>query len=293
MRNSWPSGDCPVAPTPGGRSSAVTTRSAGEWFAESYRLCAIYGPQMPYEAWTDGFAGLRLPGRPRLGRAGCVLPAHPAGRLRGGPARSGEPYRVRASRGGSREPQGGRMPRHRPAAARRVGAVREGGRRLSCRAVARHPPDPPHGQRGAPPRSFDSRQRPAGVRARPSVAARARPIATSCPSPAVGAHRPATLIRPYRSERRARHDCSCSRGRSTRTTPMATPGSSRSPVSRECSTTLAITRSSSTPYSPIAHPRTEVVPGLVEVWGDGGPSGSSAPGGSVTGDPARSKEEPP
>ena len=41
-------------------------RSAGEWFAESYRLCALYGPQMPYEAWmTDspayGFPGDREP----------------------------------------------------------------------------------------------------------------------------------------------------------------------------------------------------------------------------------------
>ena len=26
--------------------------SAGEWFAESYRLCALYGPQMPYQTWT-------------------------------------------------------------------------------------------------------------------------------------------------------------------------------------------------------------------------------------------------
>ena len=37
----------------------------------------------------------------------------------------------------------------------------------------------------------------------------------------------------------------------------------------------------------------EVVPGFVEVCGDGGPSGSSALGGSVAGDRARSKEEPP
>jgi len=41
-------------------------RSAGEWFAESYRLCALYGPQMPYQTsstdWpTYGFPGDRDP----------------------------------------------------------------------------------------------------------------------------------------------------------------------------------------------------------------------------------------
>jgi hypothetical protein len=53
---------------PGGADAWWTpfagNRSAGEWFAESYRLCALYGPQMPYEAWlidspTYGFPGDR------------------------------------------------------------------------------------------------------------------------------------------------------------------------------------------------------------------------------------------
>jgi hypothetical protein len=42
--------------------------SAAEWFAESYRLCALYGPQLPYQAWTTdspsyGFPGARDPAR--------------------------------------------------------------------------------------------------------------------------------------------------------------------------------------------------------------------------------------
>ena len=42
--------------------------SAGEWFAESYRLCALYGPHMPYAAWTIdsptyGFSGDRDSGK--------------------------------------------------------------------------------------------------------------------------------------------------------------------------------------------------------------------------------------
>jgi hypothetical protein len=58
---------------PGGASAWWTPfrsdhRSAGEWFAESYKLCALYGPQMPYEAWmTDspayGFPGDREPAK--------------------------------------------------------------------------------------------------------------------------------------------------------------------------------------------------------------------------------------
>ena len=36
--------------------------SAGEWFAESYRLCALYGPQMPYEAWTNDSPSYGFPG---------------------------------------------------------------------------------------------------------------------------------------------------------------------------------------------------------------------------------------
>ena len=189
---------------PGGASAWWTpfgsgNGSPGEWFAESYRLCALYGPQMPYEDMADGLARLRLPGRPRLGPAGRLLPAHPAGRRRGGPAHSDQPHDLHASRAHAREPQGGRMPRQRPAGARQAGAVREGGRRLSSRPMERHAPDPTHEQGGAPPRSSDSRQRPAGVRARPSVAERAPHIATSCPSPAVGPHRHAMLIRPYRT----------------------------------------------------------------------------------------------
>jgi len=36
--------------------------SAGEWFAESYKLCALYGPQMPYEAWMTDSPAYGFPG---------------------------------------------------------------------------------------------------------------------------------------------------------------------------------------------------------------------------------------
>ncbi|MFZ0975438.1 MAG: hypothetical protein WAN22_24640 [Solirubrobacteraceae bacterium] len=36
--------------------------SPGEWFAESYRLCALYGPQMPYEAWMTDSPAYGFPG---------------------------------------------------------------------------------------------------------------------------------------------------------------------------------------------------------------------------------------
>jgi len=36
--------------------------SAGEWFAESYKLCALYGPQMPYEAWRTDSPAYGFPG---------------------------------------------------------------------------------------------------------------------------------------------------------------------------------------------------------------------------------------
>jgi hypothetical protein len=36
--------------------------SAGEWFAESYKLCALYGPQMPYEAWLTDSPAYGFPG---------------------------------------------------------------------------------------------------------------------------------------------------------------------------------------------------------------------------------------
>jgi hypothetical protein len=36
-------------PFPGARGNA------GEWFAESYKLCALYGPRMPYRAWTTDY----------------------------------------------------------------------------------------------------------------------------------------------------------------------------------------------------------------------------------------------
>jgi hypothetical protein len=66
--------------------------SAGEWFAESYKLCALYGPQMPFEAWmTDspayGFPGDRDPAQQdascRLilqvgAAAGLPVPASPS-----------------------------------------------------------------------------------------------------------------------------------------------------------------------------------------------------------------------
>jgi hypothetical protein len=37
-------------------------RSAGEWFAESYRLCAMYGSQMPYDLWTADAPSYGFPG---------------------------------------------------------------------------------------------------------------------------------------------------------------------------------------------------------------------------------------
>jgi len=36
--------------------------SAGEWFAESYKLCALYGPEMPYDAWTVDSPAYGFPG---------------------------------------------------------------------------------------------------------------------------------------------------------------------------------------------------------------------------------------
>jgi hypothetical protein len=36
--------------------------SAGEWFAESYKLCALYGPQLPYLAWTRDSPSYGFPG---------------------------------------------------------------------------------------------------------------------------------------------------------------------------------------------------------------------------------------
>ncbi len=52
---------------PGGASAWWTpfssgNGSAGEWFAESYRLCALYGPRMPYEAWTIDSPAYGFPG---------------------------------------------------------------------------------------------------------------------------------------------------------------------------------------------------------------------------------------
>ena len=52
---------------PGGASAWWTPfgsdhGSPGEWFAESYRLCALYGPQMPYKAWTIDSAAYDFPG---------------------------------------------------------------------------------------------------------------------------------------------------------------------------------------------------------------------------------------
>jgi hypothetical protein len=37
-------------------------RSAGEWFAESYRLCALFGPRMPYAAWLTDAPAYDFPG---------------------------------------------------------------------------------------------------------------------------------------------------------------------------------------------------------------------------------------
>jgi hypothetical protein len=36
--------------------------SAGEWFAESYRLCALYGPHLPYRTWLADFPSYGFPG---------------------------------------------------------------------------------------------------------------------------------------------------------------------------------------------------------------------------------------
>jgi len=36
--------------------------NAGEWFAESCRLCALYGPKMPYQAWTIDSPTFGFPG---------------------------------------------------------------------------------------------------------------------------------------------------------------------------------------------------------------------------------------
>ena len=223
MQDPFRAGFMTIWGLPGGASAWWTPfgsnhGSPGEWFAESYRLCALYGPQMPYEAWmTDS---------PTYGSRATATPpsrtppaTHPASRRRGGPARSGQPDRVRAPRARTREPQDGRMPRHRPVAARQPGPLRQDGRRLSSRPVAHHPPDPAHGQGGPTPRPSDSRERAARVRARPSVTARA-PHDT-LPSVA-GATAAATLVRPHRSRRTARHDCFCSRVSFSRATALAT-----------------------------------------------------------------------
>jgi hypothetical protein len=34
----------------------------GEWFAESYKLCALYGPQLPYAPWTTDSPSYGFPG---------------------------------------------------------------------------------------------------------------------------------------------------------------------------------------------------------------------------------------
>ena len=52
---------------PGGASAWWTQfgsdrASAGEWFAESYKLCALYGPQLPYETWTTDSPSYGFPG---------------------------------------------------------------------------------------------------------------------------------------------------------------------------------------------------------------------------------------
>ena len=52
---------------PGGASAWWTAfgsdhGSAGEWFAESYRLCALYGPQMPYAASITDLPSYGFPG---------------------------------------------------------------------------------------------------------------------------------------------------------------------------------------------------------------------------------------
>ena len=52
---------------PGGASAWWTpfangNGSPGEWFAESYRLCALYGPQMPYGTWLTDSPAYGFPG---------------------------------------------------------------------------------------------------------------------------------------------------------------------------------------------------------------------------------------
>ena len=146
--------------------------SAGEWFAESYRLCALYGPQMPYQTWmTDspsyGFPGDRDSAEQdascRLilsvgAAAGLPVPASPT------------VYAPRVLVHGN----------HKLAECRgtdlllleRTGALRAGGRRRTGRPVARHASDPPHGKGGASSRPSHRLRRSAGLHGGPSVAAR-------------------------------------------------------------------------------------------------------------------------
>jgi hypothetical protein len=52
---------------PGGASAWWTQfgtdhASAGEWFAESYKLCGLYGPQLPYAPWATDSPSYGFPG---------------------------------------------------------------------------------------------------------------------------------------------------------------------------------------------------------------------------------------
>jgi hypothetical protein len=65
---------------PGGASAWWTQfgrghGSAGEWFAESYRVCALYGPQMPYQVWKTDSPTYDFPGDSDSGKqdASCRL----------------------------------------------------------------------------------------------------------------------------------------------------------------------------------------------------------------------------
>lgn len=65
---------------PGGASAWWTpfsnhSGSPGEWFAESYKLCALYGPQLPNKAWTTDSPSYDFPGdrSPARQDASCQL----------------------------------------------------------------------------------------------------------------------------------------------------------------------------------------------------------------------------
>ena len=171
---------------PGGASAWWTPfgsehGSAGEWFAESYRVCALYGPQMPYQAWTTDSA-------PMASRVTAIRPTRtpPAGSsCRSAPRRASPRRKARrctrracSSRGAAKWPNA-------VAPTCCCSASECGARELAAstsRAVAAAP-DPGPRQGGARPRPPDGRERPAGVRAPPSLASRGSTASTRSTAP--------------------------------------------------------------------------------------------------------------